>query len=120
MHGLSARCASVRTLEEKFLSISEVGQEKEDVLVELANSVVSRDEADVVILGGAPLAGLADRVRDRVSVPLVDPIAAAVKQAETLVRLHPRKAITGTFRRPGAKTAIGLPESLSRRIGHVD
>jgi allantoin racemase len=120
MHGLSARCAGVRTLDENFTSVTEVGQEKEDVLVALANRAASQDDADVVILGGAPLAGLADRVRDRVSVPLVDPVAAAVKQAEALVRLRPRKAVTGTFRRPEAKPTIGLAEGLARRIEHQD
>jgi Asp/Glu/hydantoin racemase len=58
------------------------------------------DEADVIILAGAPLAGLAGKVRSKIPVPVVDQVAAAVKQAETLVALAPRKATAGTFRRP--------------------
>lgn len=76
------------------------------------------DEADVVILAGAPLAGLAARVRDRIPVPVVDQMAAAVKQAEALVALQPRKATAGTFRRPGAKPTIGLAQALAARIEH--
>jgi allantoin racemase len=120
MHGLRERCCAVRTLDQSFASIADVQEEKEDLLVALANRAVEEDEAEVVILGGAPLAGLAHRVRNRVAVPLVDPIAAAVKQAEALVRLAPRKAIAGAFRRPAAKPTRGLTEKLAARIEHRD
>jgi Asp/Glu/hydantoin racemase len=118
MHGLRERCASIRMLPGGFRSISEVQEEKEALLVELANAAVDEDDADVVILSGAPLAGLAAKVKDRVPVPLVDPIAAALKQAEALVALSPRKATAGTFRRPAAKPTIGLADALAARIEH--
>jgi allantoin racemase len=118
MHGLDARCAGIRTLDGTFRSISDVQAEKEDLLVTLANRAVEQDDADVVILSGAPLAGLADKVRDRISVPVVDPIAAAVRQAETLVALKPRKAVAGTFRRPDPKPTVGLAEPLAAVIEH--
>ena len=85
-HGLSGRCAAIRTLDEAFRSIDDVQDEKEQVLVDLANSTVSNDAADVVILAGAPLAGMADKVKDRIPVPVVDGIQAAVVMAEGLVR----------------------------------
>ncbi|WP_024510792.1 aspartate/glutamate racemase family protein [Bradyrhizobium sp. ARR65] len=120
MHGLGERCCAVRALEQSFASIAEVQEEKEELLVALANKAVNEDEAEVVILGGAPLAGLASRVRERVAVPLVDPIAAAVKQAEALVTLSPRKAVAGAFRRPAAKPTRGLPDKLAAWIEHRD
>lgn len=120
MHGLSGRCASIRMLDSQFGAISEVQSEKEDLLVSLAQRAVEEDEADVVILAGAPLAGLAARVRDRITVPVVDQMAAAVKMAEALVALNPRKATAGTFRRPPAKPTLGLPDALARRISHQD
>jgi allantoin racemase len=116
MHGLDARCAGIRALDETFQSISDVQSEKEEVLVRLANLAVEQDGADVVILSGAPLAGLADKVRDRIPVPVIDPIAAAVRQAETLAVLKPRKAVAGTFRRP--KPTKGLAEPLAAVIEH--
>ncbi|BDB25357.1 Asp/Glu/hydantoin racemase [Cupriavidus sp. TA19] len=118
MHGLRGRLAGIRMLDGSFASVSDVQEEKEAVLVELANRAVVEDEADVVILAGAPLAGLAARVRDRIPVPVVDQMAAAVKQAEALVALQPRKATAGTFRRPGAKPTIGLAQALAARIEH--
>jgi allantoin racemase len=118
MHGLDARCAGIRTLDGAFKSISDVQGEKEEMLVALANRAIEQDDADVVILSGAPLAGLADKVRDRIPVPVVDPTAAAVRQAETLVALQPRKATAGTFRRPDPKPTIGLAEPLAALIEH--
>jgi allantoin racemase len=118
MHGMDARCAGIRTLDGAFKSISDVQGEKEEMLVALANRAVEQDGADVVILSGAPLAGLADKVRDRIPVPVVDPTAAAVCQAETLVTLKPRKAAAGTFRRPDPKPTIGLADPLAAVIEH--
>ena len=117
-HGLQGRCAGVRALSGTFNSISDVQEEKEGLLVELAQRAIDEDGADVVVLAGAPLAGLARRVRERVPVPVVDCVEAAVKQAEAIVSLAPRKAEQGTYRRPGAKPCIGLPEALSRWIAH--
>jgi allantoin racemase len=118
MHGLSARCAGIRTLDDGFRSIADVQAEKEDLLVALANRAVEQDGADVVILSGAPLAGLAAKVSHRIPVPVIDPIAAAVRQAETLAVLKLRKPVAGTFRRPDAKATIGLAEPLAAVIEH--
>jgi allantoin racemase len=118
MHGLASRCAGIRTLDGSFKSISEVQAEKEELLVALANRAVEQDAADVVILSGAPLAGLAAKVGDRIPVPVIDPVAAAVRQAETLAVLKPRKAIAGTFRRPDPKPTTGLAEPLAAVIEH--
>ncbi|MBR1087059.1 Asp/Glu/hydantoin racemase [Bradyrhizobium manausense] len=119
-HGLRERCAGIRTLETPFQAISEVGTEKEDVLVELARRAVVEDEADVLIFAGAPLSGLAERVAERIPVPVVDQVVAAVKQAEALVALRLRKATAGTFRRPAAKPTIGLAGALAARLEHRD
>lgn len=119
-HGLSGRCAAIATLDEAFKSIDDVQEEKEQVLVDLANRTVADRGADVVILAGAPLAGLANKIADRVPVPLVDGIQAAVMMAEGLVRLKPHKATAGTYRRPAPKESTGLAPALADLIGHKD
>ena len=120
MHGLWERCAGIRALDEPFVDIAGVGAEKEDLLVELAQRAVIDDAADVLILAGAPLSGLAARVAMRIPVPVIDQAAAAVRQAETMAALRLRKASAGTFCRPGAKTTTGLPPDLAARIAHLD
>ena len=51
-------------------------------------------------------------------MPVIDCVAAAVKQAETLVALRPRKATVGTYRRPAPKPTSGLPPALAAWISH--
>ncbi|WP_375159197.1 aspartate/glutamate racemase family protein [Bradyrhizobium sp. RDT46] len=119
-HGLRERCAGIRMLDTPFKAISEVGSEKEDLLVDLAHRAIVEDEADVLIFAGAPLSGLAERVAERIPVPVVDQVVAAVKQAEALVALRLRKATAGTYRRPAAKPTIGLAGALAARLEHRD
>ena len=116
--GLSARCACVRAVTAAFRSVAEVQHELEAEIVALANRAVTEDGADAVILAGAPLTGLAGRVADAVPVPLVDPLAAALGQAQALVRLGSRPPRAGRFARPPAKPATGLAPALRRWIEH--
>jgi allantoin racemase len=62
-----------------FRSIEAVQQEQEAALIALANQAVAETDADIVIFGGAPLAGLAETVRDAIPVPVVDQVQAALK-----------------------------------------
>lgn len=119
-HGLQSRCASIRALDEPFRSVSDVQNEKEHLLLRLAGEAVTEDGADVVIPAGTPLAGFARRIRDRVGVPVVDLVAASVKQAEALAALKHGKATIGTFRRPAAKASTGLSPRLAARFAHED
>lgn len=111
-NGLQSRCAGVFTLDTPFTAIDTVQVEKAEALVALAHTAIAGG-ADVVILAGAPLSGLAATVRHRIPVPVVDGAVAAIKQAETLVALNPRKATAGSFRRPGAKPTTGMAGPLA-------
>lgn len=115
-HGLTGRLAAIRLLDAAFARIETVQDELEAGLIEIAARAVREDEADTVILAGAPLAGLAARVAERIPVPVIDGIAAAVKQAEALAALKPLKAREGTFRRPPPKPVTGVAPALARLI----
>ena len=111
--GLGARCSGVHWLDEPFADVAGVAEEKAARLVALCADAVAAG-AEVCILGGAPLAGLAAEVVDQVAVPLVDGVAAAVRQAEVLASLRPRKATAGSFRRPAAKPMQGMSPAVTR------
>ena len=115
-HGLHERCSSIRSLNEGFATLESVQNEKEQRLIDLANRTADEDGADVIVLGGAPLSGLAHVIRDRVAVPLVDCVVAAVKQSEALIALKTRSPKAGTYRQPSAKSSVGLDPSLSRML----
>jgi Asp/Glu/hydantoin racemase len=112
-NGLTGRCAGIFCLDEPFNDISSVAEEKAARLAELCERAVAAG-ADVCILGGAPLSGVAAMIAGDVRVPLVDAVAAAVRQAETLAALKPRKATVGTFRRPGPKVISGVSPAMKR------
>jgi Asp/Glu/hydantoin racemase len=114
-HRLEPRCAGVFALEEGFSDVVAVQDEKADALVGLSARAIAAG-ADVIVLAGAPLSGLAARVRDRTPVPVVDCAVAAVKQAEALVSLRVVKATAGSFRRPAGKPVLGVEGALGRWI----
>lgn len=115
-YGLTGRAARVRCADRGFSDLAAVQDEMEDYLVALALSAVREDGADVIVLGGAPLAGLAGRVKHRIPVPCVDAMVAAVKQAEALVTIAPVRPSEGTYRRPLKKPSRGLAPALAARL----
>lgn len=117
-HGLAGRCSGIFAAPGGFAAIETVAAEKEDALVALAHEAVAAG-ADVIVLAGAPLSGLAARVRERVPVPVVDCAVAAVKQAEALVTVGGRKPVAGSFQRPGAKAVTEMDTALGRWISRV-
>jgi len=111
--GLRARFAGVLAPSTTFTSIDKIHDEMKPALQELVQQARRELDADVVILAGAPLAGLAQEI-DQSDVVLIDPISAAVCQAEALVRLAPTGAFCGGYARPPGKRATGLGPALSQ------
>ncbi|GAA1724570.1 aspartate/glutamate racemase family protein [Isoptericola hypogeus] len=111
--GLTSRLASIRSLRDPLRGIGTVQEDFREDLVRLAHDVVEHDGADVVILAGAPLAGMAREVAHRLPVPVVDGISAGVAQVEALVRLAPGTARAGSCARPPAKDNAGLSPALA-------
>jgi Asp/Glu/hydantoin racemase len=113
-HGLDGRLASVRALDVPITDITKVRDELAERLVAECLRAVDEDDAEVVIPGGGPIAGLARRVADRIPVPTVDGVSAAVRLAEAVVGLAPRPPERGSFTRPRAKPTRGLAPALGR------
>jgi Asp/Glu/hydantoin racemase len=112
--GLGARFTGVRCPAEPPETLDEVATTLRQELIDLAREATTRDGADVVILGGAPLAGLAPEIAPDTPGILVDPIAAATAQAMALARLSPNYA--NRTNRPAAKPSSGLGPELASFI----
>ncbi|HMS78968.1 MAG TPA: aspartate/glutamate racemase family protein, partial [Burkholderiaceae bacterium] len=95
--GVADRLAGVRFLDAPLRDPGTVQADHEAALEALCRRCVDEDGADVVILAGAPLAGLARGIRDRVPVPLVDGVSSAVRHAETLAALRTVRPAAGGF-----------------------
>jgi len=111
-YGLEGRLASIRGLDQALADIGSVQDDQGARLVRLAEQCVDEDGADVIVLAGAPLAGLARTLRGRLPVPVVDGVSSAVRHAETLVALQPGRATRGSFAPPPEKPHRGLPPSI--------
>ena len=118
-NGLGGRLASIRSLTDPLTGIGSVQEDFTPHLLKLSHQVVQDDGADVVILAGAPLAGLARGIGDRIPVPVVDGISAGVRQAEVLVSLGGTHR-AGSFAPPPPKPNAGLSEAITGTLarGH--
>lgn len=112
--GLTSRFAGVRFPDTGFGDISSVAEDLKTHLTDVCLSA-ARD-ADVLILAGAPIAGLAGDIRGDIPALLLDPIQAAVLQAVTQWRLFPKGADKGSFARPAGKASTGLAGALGTWI----
>ena len=115
-HGLAGRLASVRALDVPIPDITRARQQLQDRLLQECMQAIEHDEAEVIIFGGGPIAGLAREAADLVPVPTLDGVPCAVRMAEALVGLHPRPPQRGSFARPAPKPAKGLCAELMRAV----
>jgi allantoin racemase len=111
MIGLGDRLASVRTIAPTG---GQIAQNPEAALADLAAAcaICARDDnAAVVILGGAALAGLAARIQPEVSVPVICAVEAGTHAVIAAAR-------AGAARRGLAPVtdSVGLSEALARRL----
>lgn len=114
--GLGSRLVSIRSIREALGAIGTVQDDFGPVLVDLACAAVADDAAEVVILAGAPLAGLARSVVDQVPVPVVDGVAAGVRMLEAVSGLQGGHHRAGSFAPPPVKLRRGLSPGLDRTL----
>lgn len=116
---LSPRFVGTFTPDVPLGNIGEIDSDLRAPLIAECHNAVAAG-ADVLILSGAPLAGLAPTLRGEVNAVLIDPVQAAVLQAATLARLAPEGASGGSYRRPPGKESTGLPAALTRHFARND
>ena len=69
--------------------------------------------AEAIVLGCAGMADLALTLSQRFGVPVIDGVAAAVKQAEALVGLKLSTSRRGSYASPAAKSYAGMLEPFA-------
>jgi allantoin racemase len=116
-YGFTSRLASIRALDRPLASIGGVQGEHAQALKALAERAVDEDGAEVIVLAGAPLAGLARSLKGQLPVPVVDGVSSAVRHAESLVALQPGRALRGSYSPPPTKPNRGLPAAIQALLG---
>jgi len=114
--GLGGRLASIRSIKQSLHGIGSVQHDFKDTLLALSRQAVEEDGADVVILAGAPLAGLARDLEGQIPVPVVDGISAGIRMTEAVVELQSGFHRQGAFAPPPVKKRSGLSANLDAAL----
>lgn len=114
--GLGGRIAGYRPLDMRPQDFEDPANMIEPT-VALAKELVAQDHAESIVVAGAALAGLIDRVQAQVPVPVVDGIAAGVAFAEALARLKRPKAAAGSHAKLPKREVTGFGAKVSGLFG---
>jgi len=107
--GLDSHCVSVRSSGMSVLELERSPEEALNAIVAQARQAIEDDHAEVIVLGCGGMAGLDLAIRSATGVPVVDGVSAAVKLAESLVRLGLTTSKVRTYAPPRPKTVLSWP-----------
>lgn len=113
-YGLGGRLAGVRHTDGEDLDPVTNPNGTAAALAKISHDAVSVDHADVVLLGGAPLAKLRAMVAAEIEVPVLDGITCGVRQAELLVNLGVGKASAGSYSSPPTAGLVDVADDIVR------
>jgi allantoin racemase len=111
LSGFATRCVAVRAIDMAVLDLAADVAATIAAVTAAVRSVVRDDGAEVVCLGCAGMAGIANQVSAEVGVPVVDGLSAAVRLAEALYGLGLRTSKVGFSAPSPDKHIAGWPFS---------
>jgi allantoin racemase len=116
--GIEDRCASVRSTGTPVLALEGSGRAHvEELILAEARKAVEEDGAEVISLGCAGMAGLDERLKRELGVPVIDGVAAAVKLVEGLVACGIQTSKRRAYSPLDGKELVNLPEMFSVPYG---
>lgn len=110
--GLSSRFGGVTLIDDSVIQ----SKDRIPLLVEGVARAVATQSAEVVVLGGAVFAGLAQEVAAASQIPVVGSVEAAVVQALALCRLQAGRASIGSYSRPRRKNMTGVAPVVAKHL----
>jgi allantoin racemase len=112
-YGLTPRIAGWRVLESTAAYGRGAHPELDAEIVAAALDLVERDFAETVVLTGAVMAGVPRRLQHAIPVPVIDCIAAGVRQAELLVRMALPKPRVGSYAPPAGRELVDVDPAIA-------
>jgi allantoin racemase len=116
-YGLSGRIAGSRVSDNTTAYRPGDTSALDDELVAAAHGLIEKDGAESIVVLGAVMAGAAQRIEQRVPVPVLDGMRAAIPLAEALVRIGARKPTTGSYASPGPRQTAKIDPALAKMLG---
>lgn len=117
-YGFESRCASIRSTGTPVLALE--GSESsrvEELITAEARKAVEEDGAEVISLGCAGMAGLDERLKRELKVPVIDGVTAAVKLMEALVGCGIQTSKRRAYSPLEGKELVNLPELFTAPFG---
>jgi len=105
--GLSKRLSSVEYIDMPVSELEDDLNETEEAIVETINRTVKQNNTEVAVLGCTGMLSLYSEVVKRVSIPVVEPAATALKTLEILIDLGISHNKTGLYMTPDVGKIIG-------------
>lgn len=110
--GFSHRCVSVRTTGVAVVETETARAATVEALEAIGRLAVMEDKAEALCLGCAGMSGLDVELEQRLGIPVIDSVAAAVKMAEALVGLGKQTSKALTYKPPEPKLIKGFPDHM--------
>jgi len=101
-YGVAELCGGVHACEIPVVEL-ETDPAAREVILGACHEALATDHSEVIVLGCAGMADLCADLSRRLGVPVVDGVAAATLQVESLVRMGLRTSTLGEYAAPPAK-----------------
>jgi allantoin racemase len=112
-YGFERRCRGIHGTDIAVLDLEDPASDAHARILECATRALESDRSGAIVLGCAGMAGLCAALQQRLGVPVIDGVAAAVKLAESLVALGLRTSKRGEYAAPLGKAYVGLAAPYS-------
>ncbi len=112
-YGFERRCRGVHGTDIAVLELEDPASQAFDRILAASRHALAHDRSSAIVLGCGGMADLCHALQERLGVPVIDGVGAAVKLAEALVSLGLRTSKLGDYARPLVKPYAGIAQPFS-------
>ncbi len=112
-YGMEHHCRGVRATDLPVLELENPKSNARVIILAECERAITEDKSGAIVLGCAGMADLGRFLEDKLQVPVIDGVGAAVKFAEALVGLGLRTSKRGDLAYPIHKPYVGKLESYA-------
>lgn len=112
-YGFERRCRGIHGTDIAVLELEDPASRAFERILACAQQALAHDRSGAIVLGCAGMTDLCQALQQQLGVPVIDGVGAAVKLAESLVRLGLRTSKRGDYAAPLAKAYAGLAAPYS-------
>ncbi len=117
-YGMEHHCRRVRATDIPVLELDKPGSNARALILKECERAIAEDKSGAIVLGCAGMADLAHYLEDKLQVPVIDGVVAAVKFAEALIGMGLKTSKRGDLAFPVRKLYIGkLAEYAPPELG---